>query len=63
MREKVEQWWRDFRASLPPPIKVVDASGNPVGEKAGEKALAGAFADRIWSLPHLRDRSISGGSD
>src|SRR5215212_5245157 len=26
MREKVEQWWRDVRASLPPPIKVVDAS-------------------------------------
>jgi hypothetical protein len=58
IRETVERWWRDFRASTAS-VKVVDGSGKPVGEKA----LAGVFADQIWSLPHLRDRPVSGGSD
>jgi hypothetical protein len=58
IREKVERWWREYRASK--------AAINGVGEKGkpvGEKALLGAFTDHIWSLWHLRDRSVSGGSD
>ena len=55
VREKMERWWLSFRAD-PNRIKVVDSSGNLV--RVTE--LAGQFSDLVWSLPHLRDRSVSG---
>jgi hypothetical protein len=56
IREKVDRWWADFRASS---VNVVDDWGNPVAERE----LAGEFAGSCWSLPHLRDRSVSGASE
>lgn len=43
VKERVERWWADFRAAAP---------------VAGQD-LAGSFADRLWSLPHFRDCSVS----
>lgn len=54
IREKVDRWWDDFRLETAE-IKVVDDRGMAVPEKE----IAGDFADLCWSLPHLRDRSIS----
>jgi hypothetical protein len=58
VKEKVERWWADFREETAA-INVVDDWGRPVAEKE----IAGRFADLCWSLPHLRDRSISGASE
>lgn len=58
VNEKLLRWWTHFRSETAA-INVVDDWGRPVGERE----LAGRFADRCWSLPHLRDRSISGGSE
>lgn len=58
VKEKVERWWAEFRAETVP-INVVDDWGRAVAEKE----IAGKFADLCWSLPHLRDRSVSGASE
>ena len=58
VREKVQRWWVDVRTHYTG-IKVVDDWGDPVPESE----IAGRFADDCWSLPHLRDRSVSGGSE
>lgn len=58
VKEKVERWWAEFQAETVP-INVVDDWGRPVAEKE----IAGKFADLCWSLPHLRDRSVSGASE
>lgn len=58
IREKVQRWWTDFRANTAT-INIVDDRGRP----ATEREIAGRFADLCWSLPHLRDRSVSGGSE
>ena len=58
VREKLEKWWVDFRAQ-DAGVTIVDSGGNPVPEKQ----IAGNFADLCWTLPHLRDRSVSGASE
>jgi hypothetical protein len=58
VQEKVDRWWTDFRAETAN-IRVIDGAGLPVTEKE----MAGLFADQVWSMPHLRDRSFSGGSE
>lgn len=58
VKEMVQRWWTDFRAATASP-KVVDHRGRPVAERE----IAGRFVDLCWSLPHLRDRSVSGGSE
>lgn len=58
IRETLQYWWADFRAATAG-IHVVDDWGRPVTEKQ----IAGRFADLCWSLPQLRDRSFSGGSE
>jgi hypothetical protein len=57
VREKLEGWWADVRANTAE-INIVNDWGKPVPEKE----IAGKFADLCWSLPHLRDRSVSGAS-
>lgn len=58
IREKLQRWWADFRTNTAA-INVVDDWGRPVAERE----IAGRFADLCWSLPHLRDRSVSGASE
>jgi hypothetical protein len=58
VREKVQRWWTDFRTHTAA-INIVDDQDRPVTERE----IAGRFADRCWSLPHLRDQSVSGGSE
>ena len=58
VKEKVQRWWADFRTQTAG-IKIVDPLGKPVAERE----IAGKFADLCWTLPHLRDRSVSGGSE
>lgn len=58
VREKVERWWADVRAQTTS-INVVDDWGRPVSVRE----IAGRFVDLCWSLPHLRDRSVSGASE
>lgn len=58
VKEKVQRWWTDFREHTAT-INVVDDWGQPVAERE----IAARFADLCWSLPHLRDRSVSGGSE
>lgn len=55
---KLQAWWIDFR-SITSGIQVVDDWGKLVAEKD----VAGRFSDLCWSLPHLRDRSVSGASE
>lgn len=58
VREKLQGWWSDFRTG-PAAVNGVDDWGRPVAEKE----IAGRFADRCWSLSHLRNRSVSGASE
>ncbi len=58
VRERVMTWWAEFRAQHAE-AQIVDGSGRPVPERE----IAGRFADLCWSLPHLRDRSVSGVSE
>ena len=58
VREKLENWWVDFRAQ-DAGVTIIDSRGGPVPEKQ----IAAKFADLCWSLPHLRDRSVSGVSE
>lgn len=58
IKEKLERWWSDVRAQTAA-INVVDDWGAPVAERE----IAGKFADLCWFLPHLRDRSVPGGSE
>ena len=58
VREKLQRWWADFRTETAA-INVVDDWGRSVAERE----IAGRFADLCWSLPHLRDRSVSGASE
>ncbi|MBA4308081.1 MAG: hypothetical protein C0429_15225 [Sphingopyxis sp.] len=58
VKDTVQRWWTDFRANTAA-INIVDDWSQPVAERE----VAGRFADLCWSLPHLRDRSVSGGSE
>lgn len=58
IKEKLEKWWLDFRGETAI-INVMYSQGKPVPE--ADKA--GAFADLVWGLPHLRDQSFSGASE
>ena len=54
IQEKVGGWWAKVQADTSPQW-TLDTWKKPLSVK--EKA--GRFADKIWSLPHLRDRSVS----
>jgi hypothetical protein len=54
VKEKAERWWADMQTSIAA-INVLDV--------VTKKEMAGQFADQCWSLPHLRDQSVSLVSD
>lgn len=58
IRDRIHRWWGQFRSETAA-YKIVDRAGQPLREKQ----VAGHFADAVWPLPHLRDRSISGASE